>query len=850
MDLDKRIEILEAQVRELAELVRALRPEKEASQEPAPDGDRSGSAAEEMAKRNPRQDGGFREDVSRNVDRVLGGEPGEDLETRIGGIWLSRIAVVLFMTACVIGARITLFTDVLGPWQKVILAYGVAVIAIAYGSLHWRSRDLFPKTILGMGLAAVYFTTYAMFFTEGLQIFTSKTLALPLLLVCLLLLVAVSHLRRSQTVAGISLFLVYYTVAASCTGGKDAEHIAYALATCAVLAAVTLAFHAAHRWLLFTWAALIATHVTYIFYFLAKPAGLAMPDTQYFWLSNGFLTICYVLFSVACIVDARKTGEYRRTVASMAGVNSCIYFTLTWIAIRQQYVEHEWAFRLAFAGLLLVFAIFAETTGPRRNYLFQIFIAKVVIMFTLALQAYLSGEMLMVAMAIECLALAFSYKRSGIVMFKILGLGLLLITFVGCLFHVRDTGVLGIWEIEVPANWFCCAGSAIVLAVVAWFYEQFVSRTKPEDRVVSGQWFLADTFLDVPSATTSILYAAASAITLLTVTIIALGDSPALPYTLAAESVLMVAAGFVLRTPQVEVASVLLLGASHLCYHAFVWMGHPGFREQDQYALYTVLVAMFTYFGAHLWERYLHRLQGGDQWEHDVIAAIPYLAATFMLTTLIGHELAPVFAPVAQNALGVGLLLIGSLTFYTGIKASGVLALSIGTATFYNGLYDVQAPFAREPLFLIHLGALLLTYIAAERLFHALQREERAPSRAEDILRTTLVAIAAVLGVLSLQIYSESGHLTFYWLAIAVAGFAFGAVFRESRYRWAAMLLFALVIFRAFLFDLRELPHIYQFLSFATLSAALLIISWAYSRYRQRALKRAAENAQQTPSEE
>ena len=844
MDLDKRIGELEEQVRELTEVVRDLLAERRTEAAPAPNRAAGqgvatpcptvSQAVVPKARRDPRRD------VRGSVDRVLGGERGDTLETRIGGIWLSRVAAVLFMTAVVLGARVTVYSEVLGPVQKLLIVYGASACAIAYGIGGWRSRSFFPQTLLGTGLAGVYFATYGAFFVAGMQITSDRAFAIPLLVVCLALLAGVSHVRRSQTVAGIALFLVYYTVVASCVDGGNAQNMYYALLTCAILAVVALAFHAAHRWLLFTWAALIATHATYLYFFAAKPAGLLMPDGEYFWLSNGFLSLCYVAFSCACLIDARKTGEYRRGIASMAGVNSFVYFVLTWVAIRHLYVEYEWGFRLALAALLLAFTILAETTGPRRNYLFQIFAAKTVIMFTLALQAYLSGEKLMVAMAIECLALSISYKRSGIVTFKVLGLGLLIVTFVGSLVHVKTSGTVSLGAYRIPSNWFCCVGSALALMIVAWFYERFVRRVKREHRIASGQWFLADTFLDVPSATAALLHAAAAALIVLTITIIDRGADLRLPYLLAGEGVLMALAGLALRTPQVQVGGVLLLVASHVCYHAFLAMGKSGFETQGDYVPYTVLVALFTYAGAYLWERYLRRVEGGRPWEHNVVAAIPYLAATYMLTTLLGRQFAGIHVPLAQNALGVALLLTGVVTRYPGVKASGLLAFGIGGVMLGGGLYVIPESFATQPGFFVNFSVILATYAVAERLFVVLQSQERAPSRDENLLRTLLVAVAAAFGAGGFSRYAGGEYLTLYWLALALAAVILGAAFRESRYRWAALALFGAAIGRAFVFDLRKLQPFYQFLSFATLSAALLVVSWAYARYRQRTLKRNA----------
>ena len=957
MDREKRIEELEGEVRELTALAARLEAEQTAAGEA-----KRGHAARKARKRAGRKLGEaksqYSADVSRNVDKVLGGEPGEGIEWRIGGIWLSRAAVVILMTAVVLGARATLQSEILAPVHKVLIGYGVSLVGIAYGLAARKERDLFPETILGAGLAGVYFTTYAAFFMEGVAIFAARAPALPLLLGCLAFLAWVAHWRRSQTVAGVSLFLAYYTVVLSCMDERNVHNLSYALGTCAMLAVVALLFHVAHRWLVFSWVAMIATHLAYLYFFLVKPEGLAMTDREYFWVSNGYLTLCWVVFSLACIVDARKTGEYRRVVAPMSGVNSFVFFCLAWISIRQNYMEYEWMFRLGIAGMLGLFSILTALTGPRLNYLFQVFVAKTLIMFTLALQAYLSGEKLMVAIALQCLGLAFSYKRAALPIFKVLGLGLLAVTFVGCLFSIRSADVLTLGPYEVPAKWFCGVGAPFVFVFVAWFYERYIRRLKPQDRVVSGQWVMADTFLDLSSGTVALLHAAAAALILLTLTIADKADHPGLPYLLCGGGVVMAGLGFVLRTPQVEVASVLLVVAAHVCYYAFLLFGPIGstgpsaFESQENYRVYTVLLALFTYVGGYLWERYLRRVKGGKPWEHDLIAAAPYLAATFMLTTLIARSFLPVRAAIgqaglgvvlllaggltgfvgmtissvlafalgafkyyvalcaveapiqdhpryieylllpvvmfagahlwerylrrvkghppwerdiiaaapylaatfmlaaflgraldgldavaAQNGLGVALLLGGCLTRFTGMKASGVIAFGVGTATFYRGLYTLEAPIQEHPHFAAYLLLLLATYAMGERLFGVRRDPPHAPTPTDAVLRGLFVGAGVFVGMLGLAAWCPDNALTLHWVGLGMGAVVVGAALRESRYRWGALVVFGIAIGHAFVVDLRGLHPNYQFLSFAGLALALLIVSRAYSRRRRRALE-------------
>lgn len=835
-----RIEELEQQVRELSGLVSRM-----IDQQVHP----ADNESPEQLQTNPDQlelhdedhDPGLSDlvhSLGHRIGQALGGEEGESLESRIGGIWLTRIAAVLMMTVVALGFALTIRDAGLGAWQKIGAGYGVAVAGIAYGLFSRARQDVLAQTALGCGLAVFYFTTYATGFITDMQLIPDPRVGVAVLAVALLLVMAAIHVRRSQGAAGITLFLIFYTVVLSMRGSPLLSEVMYAFGTCAVLAIAALIFHLQHRWLTFTWGALIATHLTYLFFFKAKPPDLGLTDEQYFWLSNGTLAFIYILFSTACVTDARRTGEYRRTVGPMCGVNSFLFFTLTWFAIRDVYPEYEWAFRLGFAALLVAFAAYAHLSGPRLNYLFQIFVAKALILFTLALQAYLSHEWLLVAMALECLGLGLSYQRSGLVVFKLMGLILLSITFAGAIVSVRIPGEVAVFNWRVPANWFVCVGAPFVFTLVAAFYEHFVRRVPPEKRVVKGQWFLADGVFDIRSTTVAMVHAAAAAIILMVVTIIELGESPHLPYILAGESIALVAWGLVLRTPQIDVAGVLLLAASHMTYHTFLLIDHQGFGTYDYFVHLTVGIALLTYLGGFLWERYLSRIEGGTDLEHDLLAGIPYLAATLMLVTLVTRQLEPHFAALVLNLIAVGLMLVSAIAKLTGIRASGVLALALGTALFYREMYNFSDPLALKTHFFATLIGLLITFTATERLVLAWGRgQNEVHDSTPDFVRSLLVIVASLLGVLALWEWSPPHRLSLYLLGLSLGAMVIGVIFGESRYRWAAIVIYFIALLRAYGYDLPSLSPPYRFVSFVGLCIPLLVISWGYSRYRARTLR-------------
>ena len=138
---------------------------------------------------------------------------------------------------------------------------------------------------------------------------------------------------------------------------------------------------------------------------------------------------------------------------------------------------------------------------------------------------------------------------------------------------------------------------------------------------------------------------------------------------------------------------------------------------------------------------------------------------------------------------------------------------------------------AHIPYFILFL----FTFCAAEREFAVLQRQERIASKAEDAVRTALVIVLNVVGLFGLYQVQDNRFLPLMWGGLAVSGMALGALFRESRYRWAAFVVFGFAIVRAFWHEFHGVDIVYQLLGLGLLG---LIVSWAYSRYRSRSRRR------------
>jgi hypothetical protein len=516
--------------------------------------------------------------------------------------------------------------------------------------------------------------------------------------------------------------------------------------------------------------------------------------------------------------------------------NSGAYFHLVREAFEGRLPEYSWTFLALFTVTLGVFALLAETSGPRPNYVFQAFLVKAVLVLSLLLSTIVPREWFWLVLALECPLVAATYQRTGIVSLKVINLVLLLTSFSLCIVAVRASDTVWLGQYALPANWVFGIGVPGVFLAVAWFYEHFTDRLAPSERRLSGHWFLADTFLDVPCATAAMLHAAAAALILATLTIVDQGDRSTLPYVLALESVAVLALGRLMRTAQVEVGAVLLLVAAHASFYFFLMIGMEGFEDHPGFIPYTILIVLATHAAAYRWDRYLKRIPTTSPREHHAIAAIPHIMAVAMSGTLLARVFEGPHIPLAQSTLGLLLLMVGLGLANPPVAVSGIAALAYGCGSFAYVLYAPNHPPMDATTFPAYLLVILATYTAAERALYVVSRNVGAPSRSGDAARTFLVFVAGVIGVIGLREWAPAEYRTLLWLAHAAVGVIVGVAFRESRYRWAALGILALAAVAIYRVDVAQLtpPQVYQRIAAAVIVFLTLALSWSRALWRKK----------------
>lgn len=775
------------------------------------------------------------EPASKTCSAPQKSRPAPDSSPFIAGTsisWMSRTTIALSVAVAVLAAMPSMNSKVLAPWQIILLGYSLSLLMVAIGWTSRRHVNMLAEAMLGAGLAGLYFTTYGLFFIDRVRLISTPWVAWPVILSCLAVVVAVIHFRRSQTAANIALLLIFYTIFASCTQSRNIETFYYALFLTGLLSIIMLLFHAFHRWMAFTWFDVVATYAAFLFFFHRNPGDVEMSDQAFFWLSTGILSLCYMTFSFAFIVDAQHPVARRRMLAPMAIFNTAAFTLLTWTTLRNVAPGADTAFRIGLTVALAVLARFAVTSGPPRNLLAQAFLGMTVLAALWTLAGFVSAIHLWMAFAAACLVLALAYLLTGTVLLKALNLIVLATSFSGALFTIRKAGTIEIAGWAVGESWFSAVGTATFWAIAAVLYERLAKVRLSEARRRSNHRFLADTWLDLSGAAAAFWHAAAAALLLTFVVIIEVDHEHLIPFILAAAALAFAALAFVTRVRQFDAGAMSLITGGLIAFCYFLWNDND-FSSLPNFDSYVLAFVVLTFMTAYRFEQLLCKFAGAESWEHHVIAALPYLAGVALSIWAYQTRLSADFVPFAALSLGIIMVSMGALLHLTSLKIAALAALAWACVNFYQVMTPLAEGFPKTLFFFVHV-ALIAGLLTGERILWLEQSRSEAAIPFNRHARTLIAAGATCTPVLSMYEWAEKDMATLYSLGCTVAFMAMGLICRERRYRWAALLVLCLSALRAFAVDLHTLPVTRVVAIMAALLVVIAALGFGYVLARRR----------------
>jgi hypothetical protein len=212
------------------------------------------------------------------------------LEHKLGSYWLGRVGIVSLITGAAL--LISTYFGALPPAARVALGYAMAA-AIAWAGLALAKRHAtFGRVVFGGGIAIGYFTTYALHFVPALRVIDDEAVGVALVAVAITAIVAIAHRMKSETVAGVALYLALHT-------GILGDVPSLSLACATLLAAGACFFVIANRWVIVPLSAVVAVYATH--------GAVAFGDKVEPEVTIAFIAIGFVPFALAVLIrpDAR-----------------------------------------------------------------------------------------------------------------------------------------------------------------------------------------------------------------------------------------------------------------------------------------------------------------------------------------------------------------------------------------------------------------------------------------------------------------------------------------------------------------------------------------------------------------
>ena len=828
-----RIEELEAQVRELSGLVEVLMERPERRKVPRPRGRKNDPAAapdKELPKQMELGDGAdahdLVDDVREGMERMLSMRQGETLESRIGSTWLPRIAVVLFMTLLVLGIR----DDSIEVAYKVASGYLVSTGFVAFGLWRLRNSTLFSKALLGTGLATFYFTTYGAFFIPGTQLVENSAWAIPSTLIVLGTVALVLFKARSETTTSIMLVLTYYTVVLSLNQEIDNQAVVYAFATCSLVTAMTMFLQFFHAKMLVSWISLVASLSIYCYFFVYSPPYLDMPASRFQLYSMAFLTIVFLANSIACIGFLRQCLPDNKNVLYFAGLNIVTFLLLTWYPLKDYFQDFESEYRAILAITMIALTAISQRYCTKNNSVMQMFLCTALMFATLALYTAMAIEWGLIGFAIECLVLALVYRHFSLTVLKTLHVLLLVSIFAGSMWILNLPDTIVILDYAIPEKWFTCVSVVTLFALIAWYYDHRVAVYSTNLYQQESHWFLANRRLNWSPNVMAVMNTTAGALLLTALTIVDLATEPALPFVLAGEGLLFALVGLVMRIPQMQLSAVLIVASSHVTYHFFWMTDKEGFMTQPSFVAMSVTLALVSFLASYFWERYIRRIEDGTPWEHDLLASIPFIASTLVLTTLFERIELTGQSSLGQTTLGLLLMGVGTYSLMMGIRLAAITAIFLGCASFYVRSLDVLSPNATHPYFAAILIGLIVSVALSERLLQRWETKIGTQSRLAQLMHILLISIVVLYGILGFYHWANPDRFSLHLMAFGVCMLAFGVMCRSAQYRIGALFVIFCVFVRLYLYDLSNLAPFLKLVVFGIITATIFLISWGYAR--------------------
>lgn len=728
-------------------------------------------------------------------------------EEEVGIKWFARIGILALVVGIGFFIKYAIDLGWINHFMRVIMGVSLGIGLVIYGEIISKKENylIWAKTLVGGGLAIIYFVIYGAYhfidYREALGI--SQAVDVILLIFVTIIAIALSIKDDSKIIAGEAFFLGYITALLS--NNFEVMTIIYT----SVLTAGLVAVVAYKKWSIIGFFGVFAS---YLLYFLWNRGDEA------FIFSSIILLFYFLSFWVQSLfISKRNDLAVDNVLITLANVG--LFFLLFFSNVYKFYPNWDSAVPL----LTAIFCLGSFWIYDKKEikFLSATYLYLAIFFLILFVPIYFNSKLITIIWAMETVLLAGLYIKTKNIIFKT-GFNILgLIVFLKNIFF--DSFSLQSFD---PNNFMGSTRLISFLATIVSFYLIYVLIKRYKDYISSSNLLLLP------------VYSWAAAILTVLIVFAELADKyPA--WTSFVLAVLVFAYALLGISEERKEFISQSIGVSLILFFKLIFFDLMALNAFDMDnilgsdRLWTFAFVIWVFYLLYIYFKNLTQPS-----EKSLYLANLYAWMAFVLLILISFvEFSgkyPVGMSIFLAILSLVYIIISKVSnrelFYQGLVVSTIVSVKV---LFYDSFElsslenSTSLTDARILPFLIMIfSSYILSFYLYKNIFK-LRETEKVLINLYSVLGTLF---AFILIVLELKEY----FISIGWLALALALTIVGFIFNKKHLRIQGIVILFITIFKVFIYDIRELEAIYRTISYIVLGIILLLISFIYTKYKDR----------------
>lgn len=727
-------------------------------------------------------------------------------EEEVGIKWFARIGILALVVGVGFFIKYAIDLGWINHLTRVIMGVFLGIGLVLYGEIISRKKDdynILAKTLIGGGLAIIYFIIYGAYhfvsYREAIGI--SQTLDISLLIIVTMVAIGLSVRDNSKIIAAESFFLGYVTALLS--NNFEVITIIYTSLLTAGLVAVV----AYKKWSVIGIFGVFASYFLYAVWQNDSNEGFLFPLI--------ILLFYFLAFSIQSFFIS-KNREHNVSNIIIMLINSGLFFLLASSIVHKHYPSWDGIVAL----FLTIFYLFGFVLY-KRNESTTLSIANLylgIFFITLFIPIYFNAKLITIIWALEVALLATLYSKTINNVFKVAFNVLGTLVFLKNI--VFDSVYLKSFDID---NFIGSTRLFSFLASVISFYFVYIILRKNRE-VLNSLFF-------------PIYSWAAAALTVLIVFMEMAGKYPALVSMILTVLVFVyMLIGVTKGRKEFFYQAVLVSAILSLKLLFFDSINLKAFSTEDFFGSTRLWTYSFTIFVFYLLYGYLRILGKAIENSQFVAKFYSWLAFIFLILAVameFGKNY-PVWVSLFLGLLSLIYIFLSRASIRELLQQGTSLSLIVSFKVLFFDSVNLPSLEISKSFFDSRIIPFLVAVSMSYSISFYLSRNSEKLKEAEKALinfySTLGTFFVFILMVLELKEY----WISVGWIFLALLLTLFGFIFNKKHFRIQGIIILFISIFKVFIYDIRELEVIYRTISYIVLGIILLLISFIYTKYKDK----------------